>query len=603
MAETQGMQVNETTTQTFPTTQRAYTESCQPILTQWTNHSAFYCIYPSYYYTFANWWLRRWLDWFDGYVPGIHDGSSGILSTRLATTLCYRLAEQVYGGGLLFTNTKKDEDAKKALKFISGDWSEKAGLDDQVLKTFVLAAAGGTSYVKCNVNAKHEIWVDSWRADECWSDIDFKGEVIHAKFLTAKFTKTVPNDKEREQNFYLVEERFIAEEHHDKEYGREFADKIESLQVLPHLEIGAPYARYNVYRLEGNVNNFSNVGIGRPLNWEEIPQEVRRSMIEQYGVLKLNVPQRLPFTDIGVDMFKWTSFISNLPQLPYGESVIEKIQAYLFEYDFMNSCMNTDFYLGRGRVLVPKALQSPRPASIGTGAKVGTGNYNQGLDSFLFTKVDYLNTDQQKPEQIQFDIRSGDWLQSRNNLIECISTAIGISPSTLASYLNDNSARTAREISSEESSTALYVENRRKLLIKPLNALIKRVLLYYGYADCVGVKFSKSGQTNTTLLIENTVSAYNAGLKSEYQAVKDLNPDMTEEELQVEIERIHSDKERATEQNGNLFGENEAFSEQNGAFDESEKGAQLSDEDSTERELDMAGVGDRAGANENKASD
>lgn len=590
--------VSQTTQNQFSQTQRAYTENCQPALNQFTTHAAYYAIYPSYYMTFANWWLRRWLEWFDGYVPGIHGGASGILSTRLATTLCYRLAEQVFGGGLLFTNDKKSADAKRALEFISGHWSEEAGLDEQVLKAFVLTAAGGTAYIKTNMNADHELWIDTWRADECWSDIDFKGEVIRAKFLTARFTKTVPAKNEQPRNFYLVEDRFIATARDAKEYKREFEKKIENFQVAPALEVGAPYARYCVYELTGTVNNFDNIGIGRPYNWEELPDDIKRSMQEQYGTIRLNVPQRLPFTDIGVDMCKWTSFISNLPQLPYGESVVEKIQTYLFEYDFMNSCMNTDFYLARGRVLVPKSLQSPKPVNL-SGVS-STGNYNQGLDSFLFTKVDYASTEDKKPEAIQFDLRANEWLTARNHLIECISTAIGISPSTLASYLNDSSARTAREISSEESATALYVENRRKLLVKPLNSLIKRVLLFYGYADSVSVKFSKSGQTNTTLLIENTVNAYNAGLKSEYQAVKDLNPDMTEEELQAEIARIHQDKERASEENGNLFGgQDERFDEASGAFADTEQREQMSGENSTEREPNMASVGDRASANAN----
>lgn len=594
------VEVSSTIKDTFPQVQQAYTSS-QPILNEWTNHSAFYAVYPSYYFTFANMWLRKWLAWFDGYVPGIHDGTSGILSTRLATTLCYRLAEQVYGGGLLFSNTKKTKDAKKALEFISGQWNDKCDLDNQMLKTFVLAAAGGTAYTKSNVDNEGNVWVDSWRADQCWTDIDFKGDAIHAKFLIAKFVKTTPTiDGEREDNFYLTEERFIARAHHNKKYRKEFAREIENFTMAPNLEIGKAYTKYNVYRLQGTVNDFSNIGVGRPLNWEEIPDEVRTSIIEQYSTIALNKPQKLPFADIGVDVFKWTTFISNLPQLPYGESLIEKIQTYLFEYDFMNSCMNTDFYLGRGRVLVPKSLQSPKPINFaGTNT---ANNYNQGLDSFLFTKVDYASTEDKKPEAIQFDLRTQEWVTARNNLIECISTAIGISPSTLASYLNDNSARTAREISSEESATALFVENRRKLFTKPLNTLVKRILLYYGFHDCVGVKFSKSGQTNTTLLTENTVSAYSARLKSEYQAVKDLNPDMSEEELQVEIARIHQDQERQAQQNDNFFGGND-FNDQKGEFGGgiTQSNEEQLNEDSEEREPDMADDSDRESTDANQS--
>lgn len=547
----------------FPRVLRAYTQN-QPVLNEWTNHSAFYAIYPSYYFTFANQWLRKWLAWFDGYVPGIHDGVGGIISTRLASTLCYRLGEQVFGGGLLYSNSAKTKDHKEALQFISGKWNDESDLDNQLLKSFILAAGGGTSYMKSNAGNDGEMWVDSWRADQCWSDVDFKGNVNRAKFLISKYTKTVPNNEQQSRNFYLVEDRFYATIKDAKEYKKQYRDDILGLKIPPNLHIGKSYVRYQVFQLQGVVNDFNQgVNLGRALNWEDLPKEIKDSIIEAYGTIRLNVPQKLPFIDLGVDMFKWTSFISNLPQLPYGESVIAKIQAYLFEYDFVNSAMNTDVYLGRGRVMIPKSLQSPTRQGVQGSV---TGGYNQGLDSFIFTKVDYASTEDKKPEAIQFDLRSTDWVTTRNNLLESIATAIGISPSTIASYLNDNSNRTAREISSEESATALFVENRRKLFSSPINKLIKRILLFYGFTDCVVAKFSKSGQTNTTLVTENTISAYNARLMSQYQAVKNINPDMSEEELQAEIDRINEEQEKLRSQNesfgfndfqGNFEGVNE----------------------------------------------
>lgn len=571
----------------FPKVLRAYTQN-QPILNEWTNHSSFYAIYPRYYFTFANQWLRKWLAWFDGYVPGIHDGVSGIISTRLATTLCYRLGEQVFGGGLLYSNSAKTDDSKEALSFISGKWNDEADLDNQLLKAFILAGAGGTSYTKTNKSNDGELWVDSWRADQCWTDVDYKGNVNKAKFLISKYTKTVPSqDREQNQNFYLVEDRFYATRKDAKDYKKQFDKEIHSFKVAPNLHIGKSYVRYQVFRLQGVVNDFNQgVDLGRALTWEELPKDIKDAIIDNYGTIKLNIPQKLPFIDLGVDMFKWTSFISNLPQLPYGESVIAKIQAYLFEYDFVNSAMNTDVYLGRGRVMIPKSLQSPTRQGVQNGV---TGGYNQGLDSFVFTKVDYASTEDKKPEAIQFDLRASEWVTTRNNLLESIATAIGISPSTIASYLNDNSNRTAREISSEESATALFIENRRKLFSAPINNLIKRILLYYGYTDCVVAKFSKSGQTNATLVTENTVSAYNARLMSQYQAVKNINPDMSEEELQAEIDRINSEQDRLREQNES-FGFNDYKGEFGGIDEEINR-------DSEEAKLGLADNTDRRSTN------
>lgn len=548
------------TSQRFPEIQRQFSDS-QPILQEWTNHSSFYAVYPKYYYSFANFWLRKWLQWYDGFVPGVHDGRSGILSTRLGATLCRRLSEQVFGGGLLYAVDKQTNDSEDAIKFVSGKFNDDIDFQGVVLKAIMLCSAGGTAYIKTNIDSSKNIWIDSYRADQAFADIDYSGHVIKAKFLTAKYTKTVPNQADKDQNFYVVEERFYANEYDNKLYKKKYEQKIRQLLVAPELKIGEPYVVYRVYRLQGQVNDFNeSINMGKELEWEEIPEEQRQSIKQSFGAIRLNLPQKLPFTDIGVDMLKWTSFISNLPQLPFGESALANVQAYLFEYDYMNSCMNTDFYLGRGRVIVPKSLTSPQNRAV-TGANV----FNKGLDDFLYTKVEYASTEDKKPEPIQFDIRSQEWINSRNHLIENIATTMGISPSTLASYLNDNSARTAREISSEESATALYVENRRRLFLKPLNDLLKRALLYYGYTDCVTIKFSKSGQTNTTLLTENTISQYNAGLISQYQAVKNLNPDATEEEVQAELNRINSDRKAQQEAQGNLFDDN-SFDENKGIF-------------------------------------
>lgn len=549
------MDVNQTTGDTFSKTQIEYSAT-QPQITEVTNHSAFYAVYPSYYFTFANRWLRRWLGWFDGYVQGVHGG--GILSTRLATTLVYRLAEQVYGGGLLFSKKNNSPEAEKAVKFISGDFNDRCDFDNQVLKTFVLAGAGGTGYAKTNVDSDHEIWVDAWRADQCWVNIDFRGKPTRAKFIIATYTKTVPAESgDTERNFYLIEERFYATKKDVREFRKSHEEQLAKKTVNP-LQEGQPYLKFTAYELTGTINNFTQgTGDGQPRRWEELPDEIKKSIIDAYGTVKLDEPKRLPFTDLGIDAFKWTSFISNLPQLPYGESVLAKIQTYLWEYDYMNSCMNTDFYLGRGRVLVPKQLQSPKVQGT-------SPNANQGLDNFLFTKVEYSTIEDKKPEAIQFELRSQEWINSRNNLLESMATAIGISPSTIASYLNDSSARTAREISSEESATALFIENRRKLFSKPLNDLIKRILLFYGLGDNVEVKFSQSGQTNTTLVVENTTAKFNAGLMSKYQAVKTLNPDFSEEEIQAELVRIKNEQKENQEQN-NLFGG--GFDEKLGAFE------------------------------------
>lgn len=565
-------EVSQTTE--FTDIQQAYVVS-QPTIQEWTNNSAFYALYPKYYFSFANRWLRRWLGWYDGYVMGVHDGTGGLLSTRIGTTLVKRLTQQIYGSGLMFEKQDDTVDGTAALDKINY-WSRMTNFPNKVQTAIEFAGAGGTCAIKTNVarsksaGTKSDIWVDIFRADRMYVDIDFKGDVVKGRFLINRFTKAVPNQKE--QYFYVVEDRFYA----CNELGEEKA-----------------YAEYKIFQVSGDIANLDvPLQQGRSLGFSELPKDVQKSISEQYGVLKLNERQLLPFTDLGVDVLRFTNFISNLPDMQYGESLLAPIQTYLFMYDYMYSCFNTDLYLGRGRVMVPKWMQKPKSGRAGE-----EHNWNGGLDSFLYTQYDTIDGEQQKPVPVQFDLRSTDWVTNRNNLLEAMATALGISPSTIASYLSDNTVRTAREVSSEESSTTLYIEAKRELMKYTLNKLIDRVLHYYGIPEDVTIKFSKAGQSNVGVQIDNVTKKLSAGLISKETALKELNGDLTSEQIKTELARIKIDeKEKQQQQQSDLFGQ--SFNDDEGDF-VNEKVNRVGEEAKPE----LAGVVDRRGTNENQTAD
>ena len=65
----------------------------------------------------------------------------------------------------------------------------------------------------------------------------------------------------------------------------------------------------------------------------------------------------------------------------------------------------------------------------------------------------------------------------------------------------------------------------------------------------------------------NTINKLNAGLISKYSAVKEVNPDLNEEQIQQELERISVDqKEKAKTAQSELFG-NVNYNEDEGDFE------------------------------------
>ena len=507
-------------------------------LFQWVNNQDFYSLIPSPYYPFYNNWVRTWLYWYDGYVPWIHGGAQGILSTGIGTMIVNRVADCVFGGNLMFSNSRKPkirvqkEDGKSigaALDFITNNWTKEVDFRTKIKRALRYAFAGGFSLLKLNKTGG-KLWLDSLRADRFFVDLNGRGELRKVVAISSVYEKATPNKSGNTSRYVLCEERRY--------------EKIGAFgQEIPVFE-------YKVYETSAPINHFSVTD--NCMRWEDLPKEIRLSINKDYdGVIGKPMAMN-GFTDLGCYLVRGSEDVSNVPQIGLGESLLAHILTYLYEYDFYNTCFNTDMYLARGRVLVPKGMQSPQAlaAARSVGNAYGVAQ-NAGLDGFLYTKVESSNPDAQKPEAIQFELRASEWKEARNLLLESIATAIGISTSTLASYLNDGSNRTAREVSAEESSTTLFVENARRRFEYPINSLLKTVLRYYGYIDDVEVRWSRAGMTNVTVLVDTLNKAVQGGLISQEAAHSAYNYDNDEEQNAEDYEKV---LEAQKAQQNTLFG-------------------------------------------------
>ncbi len=494
---------------------------------QWVNNNDFYSVIPAPYYSFYNNWVKLWLQWADGYVPHVHGGSMGLLSTNVGTMIINRATDCVFGGNLMFTNARKpivritttdNKTIGKALDFISNDWGKVIDLKAKIKLAIKYAFAGGSSLIKLN---KHEgeLWVDALRIDRFYVSKTAKGKIIECVSILNFFEDITKKDGKR---YVLVEERRF------EDIGM-FGDKI-------------PIVEYKIYESTAPIQYLAGVK-DNCVKWEQLPKCVKEAFKSSYS-FKINEPQAMNgFKDLGVYMLKGSENITNVPQVDLGESLLANVLNYLYEYDFYNTCFNTDMYLARGRVLIPKYMQ-------GVNAN-GGGTANRGLDDFAYTKVESPNPDATKPESIQFALRSQEWKEARNTLLENISTNIGLSVSTIASYLNDGSNRTAREVSAEENATTLFVENNRRRFENPINEMLKTVLRFYGYVDDVEIRWSRAGMSNQTVLVDTLTKALNSGLIDLKTAISQFNYDNDEEQNNEIMENV--EKERAQQQNS-LFG-------------------------------------------------
>lgn len=495
------------------------------------NRSSFYALVSSEYRDFMNRFVQNWLWWYDGWVPYFHSEDKGIPSTRIATALVNKAARKVVGGRVMFKNAGKDSTStvvNPTLDFVSGKWAQDTDFDIVVNDAVRYAAAAGTALLKLNVSERGKLWAQALRFDSFLPTVGADGEIEDVKCFIRCFTDMNGAAREggRFESFYVVEHRFFGE------YKR----------ITGEVLYNAPLVSYCVHRQSGSITNgqYVQVGEGGAVPFSSLPKAMRKSIGNAFSGIRFDVPSLLPFKDsLGCELVKWSSGVSSLPELPFGESFLSPIISHLMSWDYYSAAANTDMYLGRGRVMLPKPLKN---ATEG-------GNFNEGFDSFSFTNypANPMSDGDNKPVPIQFELRAGDWSEIRNRLIQDISINTGLNISTIASFVNDNTAaRTAREISTEENETAEYVNYQRVILEKPINRILKLVTLYHGLPDTVVIRWSAAGLTNRFALAEILQIGLSSGFLSQYKAVQMFNVDDDTQQQQEEYDRIKEEQKRSS---------------------------------------------------------
>lgn len=530
----------------------------------YVNRSAFYANISGTYRQYMVRWVQNSLWWYDGWVPYFHNNSQGIFSTKLATALVNGTAKKVVGGRIYFKTKNKEKLVKddkgeykinKALAFITSEWSDKAGFAKEVKKAITFSASAGFSLLKID-KQDEGLTVKALRADSFYPVIGFNGEIVELTCFIRDFTNLTGADRNNTQhfsNYYVVEYRFFGD------YKRFDGSIIHN----------APQVRYEIRETTGTITTGTDYdGAGQKVEFASLPKAIRSKIGKAFSGIRFDTPVLLPFNDnLGAEIINWSDCVSALPELPFGDGLLTNILPYLQSYDYYWSAFNTDMYLGRGRVLVDKEMQSPQ-------AKANNVNYNSGLDSMLFTQIRTNNGvgDKMQPTPIQFDLRSQSWEQIRTMIIQNIAINTGLNLASIASFLNDtNSARTAREISTEESETALFVDDKREILERPINKLLKTITLYYGYEDDVVLRWSSAGLTNVYARSEMLATGLASGFISPQKAVQMFNQDLDEYQLQEEFDNIQAEQDKRQQQQMPFGGQNFNDKDYFGGGDEDKK--------------------------------
>lgn len=506
--------------------------------------ASFFANVKSEYREYMTRWVQNSLWWYDGWVPYFHSNTEGIFSTRIASALVDGAAKKVIGGRIFFKNANKEKqtagEINQALHFISAQWAKKTRFAREIKRATTFSAAAGTALLKLNKD-NDGLWAEALRFDSFYPVVGSRGKLLEVISFLRNFCDL--RSSENISSFYVVEHRYFGD------YTRLNGEILNNV----------PLVEYKIKKSAGSVVNGQSYDMqsGVDIKFCNLPRAIRRDIGNAYSFIEFDKPILLPFVDhLGAVLVNWTDGVSNIPELPFGDSLLSNIMPYLQSWDYYFSAFNTDMYIGRGQVIMPGYMQKDSK---------GENGFYEGKAGLMFTKAPGMTSDDQKPIPVQFDLRSTSWKEIRDMLMQNIAINTRMNISTIASFLQDTTGnKTAREISTEESETALFVDDKREIIERPINEILSIVLRYYGYTDEVVIRWSQAGLSNVYTRTEMISTAVQNGFCSQYKAVQMFNQDDDEYQIQEEYDRCVKDKEKAEQQGGGLWNEQDYYGDKKG---------------------------------------
>lgn len=496
------------------------------------NHNNFYATASESYRNYYTQVLMKVAQWFDGRVLGFHDQKAGIFSTRLATALVRGIGNQICGRKILFKSISGATEPSALDKL--NKWQRESDFQDAVRKAIKLAVGLGTSLLKLNCDIMGNLWCEALRFDSFHYQTDFRGNVIDLVCRIKTYTPKVDQNKPGSvYDYILVEHRYLS-----TAYLKAFNKSEDGRWGQKITEESQPYVCYEVHKCTSAAQNDPTLLTSEKIRFDSLPNQVRNALKHDYRILRLDDPQRLPFNNsLGCELLKFDEDMA-LPGLPFGCSVLQDNIAYLMSYDLAWSYYIRDLYQGAGKVLLPtNFIKNPD--------RQNSGDVFSGTSQSNFVKVPSLNPDAQKPEQIQFNLRGEEWEAIQNNILKKIATQIGMSPKTIASYLENGTVqKTATEVDAEDDATIAYIEIKRGMFERPINRLIETVLNYMGIASNFSIVFGTPTLVNKDKIIDREIRKLEAGLTTVEDAVRVIYDDEDEVQLKERISRIQEEQAR-----------------------------------------------------------
>lgn len=459
-------------------------------------NNTFYLLAPDYYKVFYTQYLNRCLANYDGWIKGYHNKKAGLVPQRMLQSVANGLNNMLFAHGIDFIG--EDNDYYYAVK-----WAKKTKLYKALKKAHKFAIAGGTSLLKIN-RSNSELFVSAHRIDTFFVDMDANGNVVSAKVFFDVIHNT--NAKTSTEHHYgICEERYFNEE-------------------------GKPCVKCSVYHASANLQTEVQARPINPsaseVNWQNLPREVKAQILKYYPSIVIGKESYLPFYDnLGCFLMRFTDDIPQIPNSQFGQPIGDILQTENWQYDQMKWFEKNEVDLARARALIPEPYWNNDDPAQDTRA----------LDDRFYQKVSSNGDDNDKITPIQFMLRGNDMRTAMEMIYKDISFKIGVSASSVASFLNEGAgARTATEIVSERTKSDTWIKGQINLNSPEINEMLATIMRYYGHQP-VEIILKSENQSPFLETLKTNSDVLSAGNISPKLFVRNVYSNLTEAEQKQEI--------------------------------------------------------------------
>ena len=276
---------------------------------------------------------------------------------------------------------------------------------------------------------------------------------------------------------------------------------------------------------------------------DNIPDEIA----VRYPNIEFNIERELKgFNSIGVFHIDFTKLNKKFPDLNIPEAMFVDAVDQCLMLETSITDREVEKEIGRAQILIPEFGKGQQLNTYMTQADAGSRMLRTVATSYrnpVIMPYPSMKMEDNKPYNIQFDIRADQWENAINGDVARLCSIVGISVLDYDPRLLQTGQRTDDEINAMTDITANTVTKLRNINTYEINKCLECVGTLLGIPTPISIRWSLANIINPTKNANLVKQLYETGLISRKEAIKRVNPDLTDNEVDEMIKDIDSENE------------------------------------------------------------